>query len=125
MAGRRSGDGIATSANGRKCRGGVWDNGQLVKEVQLILEKSSSTSSLYPSACPRPRPRAGAAAALTRAAVGRLGNYMVQVRLLCEDARLMSLVRKCKRARRRAVDSPARADNASVRHVRQEGCGSG
>lgn len=70
MAGRRSGDGIATSANGRKFRGGVWDNGQLVKEVKLILEKGSSTNSLYPSACPRPRPRAGAAAALTRAACG-------------------------------------------------------
>ena len=49
--GRRTGDGIATNATGRKFRGGKWDNGQLVREVKLILEKHGPTKSQYPSAC--------------------------------------------------------------------------
>ena len=53
--GRRAGDGIATNANGRKFRGGVWENGQLIKEVKLILEKHAPTKSQYPSAPPETR----------------------------------------------------------------------
>ena len=59
--GRRAGDGIATNANGRKFRGGVWENGQLIKEVKLILEKHAPTKTQYPSAHRAPqaaRPRA-------------------------------------------------------------------
>jgi hypothetical protein len=53
--GRRAGEGIATNANGRKFRGGVWENGQLIKEVKLILEKHAPTKSQYPSARPETR----------------------------------------------------------------------
>jgi len=69
--GKRTGDGIATSANGRKFKGGVWENGTMVKESKLILERNHTTKAMYP--------------------IGRLGNYLTQVQLLCEDARLMSL----------------------------------
>ena len=65
--GRRCGEGIATNANGRKFRGGTWENGQLVKEVKLILEKHAPTKSLYPSACRTRRAQGGARAAAARA----------------------------------------------------------
>ncbi len=68
VSGHRSGDGIATSANGRKFRGGVWDNGTLVKEVKLILEKDSARNTMYPSAR---RLRRGSCACVAHAAPAR------------------------------------------------------
>jgi hypothetical protein len=114
--GRRSGEGIATNATGRKFRGGTWENGACVRDVKLILEKHAPTKTQYPSAptsaaqrvcaralCPPHgclcrmrhacRSRALCSPALCVVPVGRLGNYVVRVRLMAEDARLMSLVR--------------------------------
>jgi hypothetical protein len=50
LKGRRTGEGIATSANGRKFKGGIWENGTLLKESKLILERNHSTKAMYPSA---------------------------------------------------------------------------
>jgi hypothetical protein len=99
LQGKRTGDGIATSANGRKFKGGLWENGTMVKESKLILERNHTTKAMYPSACAMLRGAASSArhadATVTSLSlpVGRLGNYLTQVQLLCEDARLMSLVR--------------------------------
>ena len=76
--GRRCGEGIATNANGRKFRGGTWDNGQLVREVKLILEKHAPTKSQYPSARPHARlaaPATAQAALRTRHAGIRVGAF--------------------------------------------------
>ena len=63
--------GVATAANGKKFKGGCWEDGQCVREVRLILEKNSHNHTLHP--------------------VGKIGNLLVQVQLLCEDARLMAV----------------------------------
>jgi hypothetical protein len=63
--------GVATAANGKKFKGGCWEDGQCVREVRLILEKNTQNKTLHP--------------------VGKIGNLLVQVQLLCEDARLMAV----------------------------------
>lgn len=50
LKGRRTGEGIATSANGRKFKGGIWENGTLLKESKLILERNHATKAMFPSA---------------------------------------------------------------------------
>jgi len=62
-----------------------------VREVKLILEKHRPSKTQYPSAWPEQ----GAAPVrlLTPQPVGKLGNYVVRVRLIAEEARLMTLVR--------------------------------
>jgi hypothetical protein len=70
----------------------------MVKESKLILERNHTTKAMYPSACAMLRAassarHADATVTSLSVPVGRLGNYLTQVQLLCEDARLMSLVR--------------------------------
>jgi len=50
----------------------VWENGQLIKEVKLILEKHAPTKTQYPSAPPETRAaRLRAARALRHCACAR------------------------------------------------------
>ena len=70
--GHRTGRGIATAANGKKLRGGIWENGILVREERLILERNRQTLALNP--------------------VGPIGNFLTDVKLTADYARIASMM---------------------------------